>query len=233
MSARPRPQGIPIPPRLEEDLAQAAEPIVPPAELKRSIMAAIASGEYPPHPAGAQQPSEEGCAGAEVVSLEQRRRGRRGYVAAAAATVLAVAGAGLLWSEVGPGGSSDTATVQAEGIVQGPAATDKMHEIMAAEDMRSVSLSADGSELAVVVSADMDSGGAMVNGAPRLEAGMGAQVWSIDRHGNARSAGVIGQEEHTDVWMPLPGDTETVRVTQEPMAGSPRPSGTVLAEGTL
>lgn len=62
---------------------------------------------------------------------------------------------------------------------------------------------------------------------------MGAQVWSIDKAGTARSAGVIGQDPHENVWMPLPADTMTVRVTEESMAGSEQPSGTVLAEGAL
>ena len=118
-------------------------------------------------------------------------------------------------------------------LMQGAEAEDHMHSIMAMGDVRSVSLKAEGSTLDVVVSTEMDSGGAMVNGAPELKDGMGAQVWSINKNGAARSAGVIGQDPHDNVWMPLPADTMMVRVTEEPMDGSATPGGTVLAEGKL
>lgn len=172
----------------------------------------------------------------------------RGLFAAAAAVVL-LAGVGIAgtahgwWggdsvTQNGPNtGHSDSEHAAALGgdPMQGAEAEDHMHSIMAMDDVRSVSLTADGSTLHVVVSSAssaMDSGGAMVNGAPVLKDGMGAQVWSIDMAGTP-SAGVIGQHPHENVWMPLPADTMTVRVTEEPMAGSEQPSGTVLAEGAL
>lgn len=173
----------------------------------------------------------------------------RGLFAAAAAVVL-LAGVGIAgtagtahgwWgadsvTQTGPNtGHSDSEHAAGPGgdPLQGAEAEEHMHSIMAMDDVRSVSLTADGSTLDVVVSSAMDSGGAMVNGAPALKDGMGAQVWSIDKAGTARSAGVIGQDPHENVWMPLPADTMTVRVTEEPMAGSEQPSGTVLAEGAL
>ncbi|MEL4151756.1 anti-sigma factor [Corynebacterium bovis] len=108
-----------------------------------------------------------------------------------------------------------------------------MHAIMGATDARSVELDASGAELDVVVSGAMGKGGAMVDGRPALDDGMGAQVWSVGSDGRARSAGVIDQAPHDGVWMPLPGDTVQVVLTVEPAAGSPAPTGPVLARATL
>ncbi|MDK7134627.1 hypothetical protein QP413_03530 [Corynebacterium sp. UMB4614] len=47
------------------------------------------------------------------------------------------------------------------------------------------------------------------------------------------SAGVIGQEPHDDVWMPLPGGTASALVTEEVAAGAAQPTGAVLANVTL
>ncbi|CAB0668943.1 anti-sigma factor [Corynebacterium diphtheriae] len=106
----------------------------------------------------------------------------------------------------------------------------QMDRILAASDVRQADASAMGATLDIVVSQSMDSGGAMVDGAPAVGHGMGAQVWAVKTDGSMESAGVIGPEEHTDVWMPLPGDTHKVMVTEEPMAGSTSPRGKVLAE---
>ena len=245
---------------LEADLADLAEPVAPPTQLKSNIMDAIASGEYPQ-----VAPGEE--VGADnVVPLSKASGTRRGFARtafAAAAAVVLLAGVGIVGTTSGLWGGGDNADLadnntnqsveengeeapegfsDAEGTGQGPSdeelmqgaeAEDHMHSIMAMGDVRSVSLKADGSTLDVVVSEEMDSGGAMVNGAPVLKDGMGAQVWSINKSGAARSAGVIGQDPHDNVWMPLPADTMMVRVTEEPMDGSAAPSGTVLAEGKL
>ena len=245
---------------LEADLADLAEPVVPPTQLKSNIMEAIASGEYPQ-----VTPGEE--VGADnVVPLSKASGTRRGFARtafAAAAAVVLLAGVGIVGTTSGLWGGGENADLadnntnqsvedngeetpeafsDAEDTGQGPSdeepmqgaeAEDHMHSIMAMGDVRSVSLKAEGSTLDVVVSEEMDSGGAMVNGAPVLKDGMGAQVWSINESGAARSAGVIGQDPHDNVWMPLPADTMMVRVTEEPMDGSDTPGGTVLAEGKL
>ncbi len=173
---------------------------------------------------------QAGGAGEDLGSERWRglRRGWAGAVSIAAAVVL-VAGVGVGVVAGWPSlfGKSDSSTVvTADG-------TRKMHEIMAANDVRSAAVEAEGASLSIVVSSDMNAGGAMVNGAPTLGRGMGAQVWSIDSKGNARSAGVIGQEPHSDVWMPLPGDTMAVQVTVEPMSGAQSPQGEVLASAEL
>ncbi|MGJ4050139.1 anti-sigma factor [Corynebacterium macclintockiae] len=245
---------------LEADLAGLAEPVEPSPKLKSDIMDAIASGKFPQVAPG--EVSAEGGEGSSeesnVVPLAKPRGGFARIAFAAAAAVVLLTGVGIvgttsgLWGSSGEdsslaengakqpaeGGEGDSPEALSDGggaetFMQGAEAEDHMHSIMAMGDVRSISLKADGSTLDVVISEQMDSGGAMVNGAPVLKDGMGAQVWSIDKHGAARSAGVIDQDPHDNVWMPLPADTMMVRVTEEPMAGSKSPGGTVLAEGKL
>ncbi|WP_297452876.1 anti-sigma factor [uncultured Corynebacterium sp.] len=229
-----------LPDAFEEALAQYAEPVAPPVELKGSIMSQL--DDFPQRAASIGEPEGAPVADtdfAEVIDLSDRRKAsadggfRRSWmvVSSIAAALVLVAGVGVfvVWPD-DDAGSESSIVVSAEKANSG---TNTMHEIMAAKDVRSASFSADGATLDVVVSEDMNKGGAMVNGAPQLDDGMGAQVWSIDSAGRARSAGVIGQEPHTDVWMPLPADTMAVKVTVEPMAGEESPKGAVLASVEL
>ena len=245
---------------LEADLAGLAEPVEPSPKLKSDIMDAIASGKFPQFAPGegSAEKSEGSNEESNVVPLAKPRGGFARIAFAAAAAIVLLAGVGIVGTTTGLWGSSgeDSSLAEngakqpaeggegdypealsdgggAETFMQGAEAEDHMHSIMAMGDVRSISLKADGSTLDVVISEQMDSGGAMVNGAPVLKDGMGAQVWSIDKSGAARSAGVIDQDPHDNVWMPLPADTMMVRVTEEPMAGSKSPGGTVLAEGKL
>lgn len=110
---------------------------------------------------------------------------------------------------------------------------EQMHEIMSAADLVSGATSAEGARLHIVSSTEMGKAGAMVDGQPDLADGMGAQVWSVDKNGVVRSAGVIGQDPHEDVWMPFDAATHKVMVTEEPAAGSTSPSGRMLAEVVL
>nr|WP_070482609.1 MULTISPECIES: anti-sigma factor [unclassified Corynebacterium] len=100
-------------------------------------------------------------------------------------------------------------------------------------DARQGQADAMGASLDIAISSDMGKGGAMVNGQPALDDGMGAQVWAVMDDGAMESAGVIGQEPHDDVWMPLPGGTASVLVTEEVAAGAAQPTGAVLANVTL
>lgn len=110
---------------------------------------------------------------------------------------------------------------------------EQMHEIMSAADLVSGATTAEGARLHIVSSTEMGKAGAMVDGQPDLADGMGAQVWSVDKNGVVRSAGVIGQDPHEDVWMPFDAATHKVMVTEEPAAGSTSPSGRMLAEVVL
>ncbi|MDK4228551.1 anti-sigma factor [Corynebacterium pseudodiphtheriticum] len=117
--------------------------------------------------------------------------------------------------------------------VPSTAGHEQMHEIMSAADMVSGATTAEGARLKIVSSNEMGKAGAMVDGQPELADGMGAQVWAVDKHGVVRSAGVIGQDPHQDVWMPFDAAAHKVMITEEPAAGSASPSGRMLAEVEL
>lgn len=130
--------------------------------------------------------------------------------------------------------SADDGTVVAEESAQEAAdGHEQMHEIMSANDMVRGTTSAEGARLEIVSSTEMGKAGAMVDGQPELADGMGAQVWSVDKNGVVRSAGVIGQDPHDGVWMPFDAATSKVMVTEEPADGSELPSGRMLAEVVL
>lgn len=191
---------------VEDLFNSAASPVTPPPELKDAIMQRIDATEQP----------------TDLTTARNNRLSRR-LVAAAAAVVLFAAG-GVVVTQYN--GNETTESVTAQGI-------EEMQAIMGAEDARQGQADAMGATLDIVLSSDMGKGGAMVNGQPALADGMGAQVWAVMDDGAMESAGVIGQEPHDDVWMPLPGGTASVLVTEEVAAGAEQPSGTVLAEVQL
>lgn len=182
--------------------------------LKNSVLAAIA-----------ETPQDN------VTTIASRRRPTPRLLTIAAAC-LAIASVGIgttvLWSGSKEESGGSRASISAE-----QAGTREMHAIMGASDVRSADMDAKGANLSIVVSDSMGKGGAMVDGQPVVDAGMGAQVWAVGQDGTMRSAGVIGPEPHSDVWMPLPANIEKVMVTEEPMAGSHQPTGRILAETPL
>lgn len=192
---------------IEDLFNSAATPVTPPPELKRSIMERIDATE-------------------QVTDLDAARKNRSGrrLTAAAAAAVVLIAGGGFAVTQFT--GDESRESVTAQGV-------DEMHAVMEADDARQGQADAMGASLDIVISSDMGKGGAMVNGQPALDHGMGAQVWAVMDDGAMESAGVIGQEPHDDVWMPLPGGTASVLVTEEVAAGSAQPTGAVLANVTL
>ncbi|AKV59934.1 hypothetical protein AK829_08230 [Corynebacterium riegelii] len=209
----------------------AATPIAPPPSLKSDILQRIAET-----PQRGEQEAAQTAASAEIIDLsaerdlQEMRRSRtpaRKWFAAAAATILVFAGAGVVINQFNGSDAPDsTSVVAAPGI-------EEMHAVMSAADVRQGKAEAGGAILDIVVSNDMNKGGAMVNGQPDLEPGMGAQVWAVMSDGATMSAGVIGQDPHTDVWMPLPGDATSVLVTEEVSAGVAEPTGRVLAHVKL
>jgi len=194
---------------IEDLFNSAATPVTPPPELKRSIMERIDAAE-------------------QVTDLDTARERRRNSpgrkLAAAAAAVVLLVGGGVTVTQFTEEDSSES--YSAQGV-------DEMHAVMDADDARQGQADAMGASLDIVISSDMGKGGAMVNGQPALDDGMGAQVWAVMDDGTMESAGVIGQEPHDDVWMPLPGGTASVLVTEEVAAGSAQPTGAVLANVEL
>ena len=192
---------------IEDLFNSAATPVTPPPELKRSIMERIDATDQV----------------ADFDTARKNRSGRRLTTAAAAAVVL-IAGGGFAVTQITVDESRESVTAQG---------VEEMHAIMEADDARQGQADAMGASLDIVISSDMGKGGAMVNGQPALNDGMGAQVWAVMADGAVESAGVIGQEPHDDVWMPLPGGTASVLVTEEVAVGAAQPTGTVLANVTL
>lgn len=192
---------------IEDLFNSAATPVTPPPELKRSIMERIDATDQV----------------ADFDTARKNRSGRRLTTAAAAAVVL-IAGGGFAITQFTVDESRESVTAQG---------VNEMHTIMEADDARQGQADAMGASLDIVISSDMGKGGAMVNGQPALDDGMGAQVWAVMDDGAVESAGVIGQEPHDDVWMPLPGGTASVLVTEEVAAGAAQPTGAVLANVTL
>ncbi|MCZ9293623.1 anti-sigma factor [Corynebacterium meitnerae] len=192
---------------IEDLFNSAATPVTPPPELKRSIMERIDATD-------------------QVTDFDTARKNRswRRLTTAAAAAVVLIAGGGFAVAQFTVDESREF--VAAQGV-------DEMHAIMEADDARQGQADAMGASLDIVISSDMGKGGAMVNGQPALNDGMGAQVWAVMADGAVESAGVIGQEPHDDVWMPLPGGTASVLVTEEVAAGAAQPTGAVLANVTL
>lgn len=192
---------------IEDLFNSAATPVTPPPELKRSIMERIDATD-------------------QVTDFDTARKNRswRRLTTAAAAAVVLIAGGGFAVTQFTVDESRES--VAAQGV-------DEMHAIMEADDARQGQADAMGASLDIVISSDMGKGGAMVNGQPALDDGMGAQVWAVMDDGAMESAGVIGQEPHDDVWMPLPGGTASVLVTEEVAAGAAQPTGAVLANVTL
>ncbi|OFO14944.1 hypothetical protein HMPREF3088_04320 [Corynebacterium sp. HMSC22B11] len=192
---------------IEDLFNSAATPVTPPPELKRSIMERIDATDQV----------------ADFDTARKNRSGRRLATAAAAAVVL-IAGGGFAVTQFTVDESRESVTAQG---------VDEMHAVMEADDARQGQADAMGASLDIVISSDMGKGGAMVNGQPALDDGMGAQVWAVMDDGAMESAGVIGQEPHDDVWMPLPGGTASALVTEEVAAGAAQPTGAVLANVTL
>lgn len=194
---------------VEDLLAQAPAPLTPSAQLRDNILDAIAATpQEEPEATHTPQVGAPAEPIADVIQLSSRRKLTRGFLAVAA-SIAVIAGGFAFWPQVDP---------HAE-----------MHSILAASDVRQASTHAMGASLDIVVSSSMNEGGALVDGAPKLSEGMGAQVWAVMADGSTKSAGVIGPEDHDGVWMPLPGETSKVMITEEPLKGSSRPQGTVLA----
>ena len=172
--------------------------------------------------AGASEAS--GAGGGRVINLGNWRfrlsKQRIMFIAAAAAVVALLAGSGSLLPKLLSAPST------------GPT-NQAMSEIMQSADAQSITMSSSGVRLHLVSSTTMNKAGAMVQGTPEVRKGMGIQVWSVNQAGRINSAGVITPEEHKDVWMPFESATSKVFLTEEPVAGSDKPTGKILEEMQL
>ena len=237
---------------LADALALSTVPVTPSDSLKDTVLAAI-DGIEPegnsgaPDAAGADavtstdaaatdpdaaEPADVtaakadsgGAGGGRVINLGNWRfrlsKQRIMFIAAAAAVVALLAGSGFLLPKLLFAPST------------GPT-NQAMSEIMQSADAQSITMSSSGVRLHLVSSTTMNKAGAMVQGTPEVKKGMGIQVWSVNQTGRINSAGVITPEEHKDVWMPFESATAKVILTEEPVAGSDKPTGTILGEMQL
>ena len=165
-----------------------------------------------------------GASGGRVINLGNWQfrlsKQRVMFIAAAAAVVALLAGSGFLLPKLLFAPST------------GPT-NQAMSEIMQSADAQSITMSSSGVRLHLVSSTTMNKAGAMVQGTPEVKKGMGIQVWSVTQAGRIHSAGVSAPEEHKDVWMPFESATAKVILTEEPVAGSAKPTGTILGEMQL
>ena len=237
---------------LADALALSTVPVTPSDSLKDTVLAAI-DGIKPegdsgaPATAGADEvtstdaattdpdtpePAEMtaakadsgGTGGGRVINLGNWQfrlsKQRIMFIAAAAAVVALLAGSGFLLPKLLSAPST------------GPT-NQAMSEIMQSADAQSITMSSSGVRLHLVSSTTMNKAGAMVQGTPEVKKGMGIQVWSVNQAGRINSAGVITPEEHKDVWMPFESATSKVFLTEEPVAGSDKPTGKILEEMQL
>lgn len=199
------------------------------ADAVTSTDAASATGTEPADVAAAKADSggagsTGGAGGGRVINLGNWRfrlsKQRIMFIAATAAVVALLAGSGFLLPKLLFAPST------------GPT-NQAMSEIMKSEDAQSITMNSSGVQLHLVSSTAMNKAGAMVQGTPEVKKGMGIQVWSVTQAGRIHSAGVITPEEHKDVWMPFESATSKVILTEEPVAGSAKPTGTILGEMQL
>ncbi|WP_068801608.1 anti-sigma factor [Corynebacterium phoceense] len=211
-----------------ENFLDSVPEVEPPARLKDAVFERLERTPQEPTTVVAGGGNDTGSGDGGVIDLGARRR-RPWFAVVAAALVLVIGGVTV--AQFLPAGE-DTQLAQDAPAPESPGEKE-MHAIMGAEDLRSADAEAEGARLQIVSSEDMGKAGAMVDGEPELDAGMGAQVWAVSSTGEMSSAGVIGQDPHDGVWMPFDGDVTKVLVTEEPMAGSAEPSGRMLASVTL
>ena len=237
---------------LADALALSTVPVTPSDSLKDTVLAAI-DGIEPegdsgaPDAAGADEVTSTdaattdpdavepadvtaakadsgGTGGGHVINLGNWQfrlsKQRIMFIAAAAAVVALLAGSGFLLPKLLSAPST------------GPT-NQAMSEIMQSADAQSITMSSSGVRLHLVSSTTMNKAGAMVQGTPEVKKGMGIQVWSVNQAGRINSAGVITPEEHKDVWMPFESATSKVFLTEEPVAGSDKPTGKILEEMQL
>lgn len=158
-----------------EDFLDSVPEVEPPAQLKDVVFERIerTPQETTTVVAGGGNDSGSGDSSGEggVIDLDARRR-RPWFAVVAAALVLVIGGVTV--AQFLPAGE-DTQLAQDAPAPESPGEKE-MHAIMGAEDLRSADAEAEGARLQIVSSEDMGKAGAMVDGEPELDAGMGAQV---------------------------------------------------------
>lgn len=208
----------------------ATSAVAPPAELRDSVLAAIASvrplpplaeQELPATPVEAPAPSRAD----ELASRRANRRASRWRLAAAAAAVVALGG--VSWGLLQPDdlGGRETGTIQRPGDAQ-------LAELMGAADLQVyTSAAGDGVRGTVLRSESLGSAAMLLQDLPEAGEGQEFQAWNIVGESPA-SAGVFRAPDGSATVL-LDGDVvdaEVMAVTLEPEGGSDQPTGDILVQ---
>ncbi|KAA1248755.1 anti-sigma factor [Mycobacterium simiae] len=105
-------------------------------------------------------------------------------------------------------------------------------QVLAAPDVQTVSRPLGGGTATVMFSRDRNAGVLVMNNVPPPSPGTVYQMWLLGANGPA-SAGTMGTaavSPSTKATLPDLGGSTALAFTVEPGAGSPRPTGTILAE---
>ncbi|MEV7694708.1 anti-sigma factor [Microbacterium sp. NPDC089189] len=198
-------------------LADAAPETVPPAHIRASLLARIATmPQDPPAPAApvadAEPPLAEPTLAARepVTAAGRARRGSRRMFALAASVAVLVA--------VGVGG------VLVGQVFAPPASVVALEQIESAPDARSASVALpDGSEATAHWSSSLSRAALVTDGLPALTDDQTYELWFV-RGGEPLSAGTFSASESGDTVAELSGDFHSgdiIAVTIEPDGGSP------------
>jgi anti-sigma-K factor RskA len=199
---------------IERQLTAAATPVANAfrAEVRaiRETMALVSTAT------AAEPPAQLRAAVLAAVQAEKpgQLRWRTLVLAAAAAIIVALAAFGV-------------------GVaVRPPPSLNMTEQIMAAPDKRTVSGHLAGGTATVVFSRNMDAGVLTLNNVPPPSQGTVYQMWLIDDKGPA-SAGTMDTAAVTPTTTHLLHDlgrSGTLAFTIEPGSGSPKPTGSIIAE---
>ncbi len=210
-----------------EDLSLLAE-TAPPASLKQSVMAGIATIRPEPPvtrptaaeperaPASISEPAPKGPAtDATVVRLSSWRRKPATWLAAAAAAI-AIAAGGLVWS---PWSGPDQPMSPTQ-------------QVVAAEDAQRFEETVDGARATIVRSPSLGKAVLIADNMPSAPAGKDFQLWLQRPDGSMVSAGLMPHGRSDTVTVMLEGDAATATgagITLEPAGGSPQPTSSPMA----
>lgn len=182
----------------------ASTPTAPPPDLKSAVMSdAAVTAQLTPR----------------VVPLRPRTARYLGWLAAAAAFVVAVVLAGNVYT-------------QQQTISAMNSHTEEMMGLITAADAKVMPLALPSGSTTVVVSMGRDEAMVMAEGVPAPKPGMTYQTWAYDAQGNPTPAGTWSPDEaghaaaHVDAQLK---DCTALSVTVEPMGGSPQPTSEPLA----
>ncbi|MBI2702567.1 MULTISPECIES: anti-sigma factor domain-containing protein [Mycobacterium] len=176
----------------------------------REAMALVSSAS------AAEPPDQLRAAVLTAIQPDRRRHSpwRARVLAAAAAVVIGLGGFGL-------------------GMLARPHPTSTVTEqVLTAPDMKSVSRPLGPGQATVMFSRDRNAAVLVMNNVPPPSNGTVYQMWLIGANG-PRSAGTMGStavQPTTTATMNEIGNCRALAFTVEPGAGSPQPTGTILAE---